>query len=93
LAILQQISLWAEDPEAAARQATDLQDRLNQRLVTLEARIEEIFLRAGEGELDAQDFENLYRLLGTFRGLSEAGVAFVGIARDVNWGQWREARF
>ena len=45
------------------------------------------------GELDAQDYENLYRLLGSFRGLSEAGIVFVRIARDVNWGQWREARF
>jgi uncharacterized membrane protein YccC len=92
-AILQQIRLWAENPEAAARQGADFQDLLSQRLARLEARVEETFQIARQGELDAQDYENLYRLLGSFRGLSEASVAFVGIARDVNWGQWREARF
>ena len=93
LAILQQLRLWTENPEVAARQDADVQDLVNQRLARLEARVEETIQRAGEGELDAQDYENLYRLLGSFRGLSEAGVAFVGIARDINWGQWREARF
>ena len=92
-AILHQIRLWAENPEAAARQGTDLQELLNQRLTKLEARVEETFQRAREVELDAQDYENLYRLLGSFRGLSEAGVTFIEFARDVNWGQWREARF
>jgi hypothetical protein len=93
LAILHPIRLWAENPEEAARQGTDLQVSLTQRLAKLEARVEESFQRARQGELGAQDYENLYRLLGSFRGLSEACVAFAGIARDVNWGQWREARF
>ncbi len=93
LVIQQQICLWAEDPEAAARQGADLQDRLNQRLAKLEARIEETFAATRAGELDAKDYENFYRLLGDFRGLSEAGVAFVGNAESVNWAQWREARF
>ncbi|MDJ0610954.1 MAG: FUSC family protein [Kiloniellales bacterium] len=93
LAIKEQIHLWVEDPEAAARQATDLQARLNQRLEKLEARIEKTFQKAGEGDLTAEDHEHLYRLLGSFRGLSEAGLNFVGIARGINWGQWREARF
>jgi len=60
LAILQVIRLWAENPEAAARQGADLQDRLTQRLARLEARVEETFSRAGEGELDDQGYENLY---------------------------------
>jgi hypothetical protein len=93
LAILHPIRLWAENPEEAARQGTDLQVSLTQRLAKLEARVEESFQRARQGELGAQDYENLYRLLGSFRGLSEACVAFAGIARDVKWGQWREARF
>ncbi len=93
LAVKAQIHLWVEDPEAAARQATDLQARLNERMEKLEARIEETFQKAGEGDLTAEDHEHLYRLLGSFRGLSEAGLTFIGIARGVNWGQWREARF
>lgn len=93
LVVQAQILLWADDPEAAARQSDDLQERLNQRLARLEARVEEAFQRAGDGKLEAEDYENFYLLLGDFRGLSEAGVAFVNIARDVNWAQWREARF
>ena len=93
LAIKEQLHLWVEDPEAAARQATDLQARLNQRLEKLERRVEETFQKAGEGELRAEDYEHLYRVLGSFRGLSESSLAFIGIARGVNWGQWREARF
>ena len=93
LAILQQIHLWAENPEAGAKQGTDLQARLTERLTRLEEYVEETFDKANEDELDVTDYENLYRLLGSFRGLSEAGVQFVGIAREVDWGQWREARF
>jgi uncharacterized membrane protein YccC len=93
LVILQHFRLWTENPEVAARQDADVQDLVNQRLARLEARVEKTIQRAEEGELQAQDYENLYRLLGSFRGLSEAGVAFIGIARDVNWGQWREERF
>ena len=93
LAVQEQIRLWADDPQAAARQGVDVQDRLDQRLARLEARVEETFKKIGEGELDAKDYENFYRLLGNFRGLSEAGVAFVGVAKTVNWEQWREARF
>ena len=93
LAILQQLCLWAEDPEQAARQGIDLQDRLAKRLARLEERVEETFQRAGDGVLAAEDYENFYRLLGSFRGLSEAGLEFVTVARVINWGQWREARF
>jgi hypothetical protein len=93
LVILQHFRLWTENPEVAALQDADVQDLVNQRLARLEARVEKTIQRAEEGELQAQDYENLYRLLGSFRGLSEAGVAFIGIARDVNWGQWREERF
>ena len=93
LAIQQQIQLWVEDPEAAARESVDLQDRLRQRLARIESRFAETFATVGEGELGARDYENFYRLLGHFRGLSDAGIVFVEVARGINWRQWREARF
>ncbi|MDJ0683836.1 MAG: FUSC family protein [Alphaproteobacteria bacterium] len=93
LAIQDQIRLWFDDPEAAARQAADLQARVSDRLALLEARIEETIQHDVEGVLTAQDRENLYRVLGAFRGISEAGLGFIGAAREVHWGQLKEARF
>ncbi len=93
LAVQEQMRLWADDPAAAARQEIDIQQRVIDRLARLEARVEETFGKAGEGELSDQDRENFYGLLGAFRGLSEAGINFVRIANGINWSQWREARF
>ena len=93
LAVQEQIQIWADDPAAAARQDIDIQKRVIDRLARLEARVEETFDKAGAGELSAADRENFYRLLGAFRGLSEAGIDFVRIANGINWGKWREARF
>ncbi len=40
-----------------------------------------------------RDYENIYRLLGSFRGLSEAGIGYARLAEQVNWARWQEARF
>ena len=70
-----------------------MQDRLMARLAKLEARVAETFRLANEGELGAKDYENFYCLLGSFRGLSETGIGYVRLAEQINWAQWREARF
>jgi hypothetical protein len=36
---------------------------------------------------------NAYRLLGSYRGLSEAVVAHSRIINNIDWPRWREARF
>ena len=59
----------------------------------MESRINETFLLAGEGELSTADYENFYRLLGSYRGLSETRIAYLQLAETINWAQWREARF
>ena len=92
-AVQQQLRLWADDPEAAAQQGMIVEDRLMARLAKLEARMEETFQMAGEGELSDQDYENFYRLVGSYRGLSEEGINFVRNSSGINWSQWREARF
>ncbi len=33
------------------------------------------------------------RLLGSYRGLSEAGIGYLRLAEKINWAQWQEARF
>jgi uncharacterized membrane protein YccC len=93
LVILDHIRLWIESPEAASRNPADLRDRLNTRLTALEDRIEEVLEAGEQGEFDNQTYRNLYRLLGSFRGLSEACINLAAAGQDIDWAQWREARF
>ena len=88
-----QFGLWAEDPEAEVEPGIDAQERLIARLARLEARIEEVFGRVGQGQLTSEDYENFYRLLGSHRGLSESGIEYLRLAERINWAQWQEARF
>jgi hypothetical protein len=91
LVIEQGLHNWAEKPEAEA--AEDLRTRLAARLEQLDARIEETMNRAAEGELVDEESRNFYRLLGGFRGVSEAAIAYAGVAGTIDWAQWREERF
>ena len=59
----------------------------------LEARLAETMNKAAEGELSDEDKERLYRLLGAYRGLSEAGLEYARTAEGVDWRPWRESRF
>ena len=93
LAVQEQMQLWARNPDAAARQDIDIVKRVEDRFALLEARVEETFGKVGEGALKFEDYDNFYRLLGGFRGLSEAGMNFVQVANGINWARWREARF
>jgi uncharacterized membrane protein YccC len=91
----QHLRLWAQNPALALGQSAEMQDRLTARLARLETRVEETFrlVGEGEGELSAEDYENFYRLLGSYRSLSEAGIDYARLAEKINWDQWREARF
>jgi hypothetical protein len=46
-----------------------------------------------EGELSDWEGENFYRLLGAYRGLSEALIEYANTAGGIGWEQWRESRF
>jgi hypothetical protein len=70
-----------------------LRERLAARLEHLEGRVEETLNKAAEGELADQDRERLYRLLGAYRGLAEAGLEYARTAGGIEWGRWRESRF
>jgi hypothetical protein len=82
---------WAE--ELAAESAGKLEKRLDATLTTMENRINETFNRIEPDKLNDEDYANFYRLLGSYRGLSEALVGYVQLAEGVNWAQWEEARF
>jgi len=66
---------------------------LGEILENLEKRVEETLNKAAEGQLSTQDGENFYRLLGAYRGISEALVGYIVNADTIEWGRWREARF
>jgi DNA anti-recombination protein RmuC len=82
---------WSRDPANPPLDA--LRERLAARLDHLEGRIEETLDKAAEGELTEQDSERLYRLLGSYRGLSEAGLEYARTAGGIEWSRWRESRF
>ena len=70
-----------------------LQNRLAALIDHLEQRIEETMGRAAEKPLTDRDNENFYRLLGAFRGVSEALVECAGSSGTIDWTPWREERF
>jgi hypothetical protein len=70
-----------------------MRERLTAILGHLEGRIKETLNLAREGELSDRDGEHFYRLLGAYRGLSEAAIAYAGAANGIDWGPWRESRF
>lgn len=82
---------FSRDPAAVT--SAELRERLTAGLEYLEGRIEEILDKEGEGELSEQGGENFYRLLGAYRGLSDAVIEYAGIAEGIEWGCWRESRF
>ena len=86
--ILQRLS---EDPAAGERET--FRTRLAEIMGHLEERIKETLDKAQEGQLSDQDGGNFYRLLGAYRGVSEALVNYAGSADTIDWGQWEEARF
>jgi len=63
------------------------------RLDRLETHVKGIFDHAGEAALSTGDIENFYRLLGSYRGLSEAAIDVDRAAAEIDWARWREARF
>jgi len=83
----------ADDPTHVIEPSADVRERLAARLARLESSIDEISSQSGKGELSAANYENLYRLLGSYRGLSEAAISYTQLAGDIDWAQWQEARF
>jgi len=81
---------WSRNPEAEPVAA--IRQRLETGLMRLEERIEEVLNRAG-GEVSREEGEGFFRLLGGYRGISEAALAYAGAAQAINWSHWREERF
>ena len=71
---------WAEHPSAESA------DDLQQRLTNIETRIAQAFNAAGEGTVSDKAYQNFYRLLGSYRGLSDAAIGYARLAQGFKWG-------
>ena len=89
---LQETFQWLSEDPAGVNQDR-LRSGLDMRLEQLEERIKEAMDKADEGQISGRESENFYRLLGAYRGVSDAAVAYVGIAVAINWSPWHEERF
>jgi hypothetical protein len=83
----------ADHPTRSIDTGAELRKRLATRLDRLETSIEEIFAQSGKYELSSADSEGLYRLLGSYRHLSDAEIGSSQLADGINWARWQEARF
>jgi uncharacterized membrane protein YccC len=79
------------DPVSGDRET--FRARLDEIMGSLEARFKEALDMDVEGQVSARDGENLYRLLGAYRGVSESMVRYAGSAGAIKWEPWREERF
>jgi len=70
-----------------------LREQLTVILEHLEISVEEMLNNVERDKFSTQDEENFYRLLGAYRGLSEAMIEYAGTAEGIDWDQWRESRF
>ena len=82
---------WSDQPALVSE--TGLAQRLDDRLAALERRISESLARVGEDQVAQQEYRNFYRLLGGFRGVSEAMLRYARQSGAMNLMQWRESRF
>jgi ElaB/YqjD/DUF883 family membrane-anchored ribosome-binding protein len=81
----------AAEPEAA--EYSRYRSRLDSTLEHLESRIKETLDDADALDIASDQGENMYRLLGAHRGVSEALVDFAEQAATIDWVHLRESRF
>lgn len=85
------LQVMADDP--AGVEGVALRARLDGVLERFEEKIKIAFNQTGEGKFSDQDTEKFYRLMGAYRGVSEALVDYAGNADAIHWGPWHEERF
>jgi uncharacterized membrane protein YccC len=82
---------WSGAAEAGPTE--DVHERLSGQLAQLNARVEEKVSRIQAGESGDAAGEGFYRVLGAFRGVTRAGLAYDKGSREIDWDAWREEQF
>ena len=67
--------------------------RLDGLIDRLETRVRQTLDRSTQEQFSREDGEQLYRLLGAYRGVSESLVGYTAAAGAIEWGPWHEERF
>ena len=88
--VLTALDILSSDPSQARRLR---RVRLDEQLTRVEKRIEKILNEAGSDALEPEYRGNFYRLLGAYRGSSEALLDFAQSCDKVDWTPWYEERF
>ncbi len=91
MAVQNAFSKLSGDPTSGNKEA--YQSRLAGIMTVLEKRIQIELDKGGKGQISSQDGENYYRLLGAYRGVSDALITYAGSTMSVEWAPWREERF
>jgi len=81
----------SEDPAAGKHKV--FRTRITEIMGRLNVRIKETIDKAADGKLNELDSENFYRLLGAYRGVSEALGDCIESTGVIDLARWREARF
>jgi len=89
--IEQAFHAWSGAEEADRRQ--NLHERLSGQLAQLNARVEEEVSRIQSSKTGAAAGEGFYRVLGAFRGVTRAGIAYDKRSREIDWEALREEQF
>jgi uncharacterized membrane protein YccC len=82
---------WSSSPETGP--AAGLHERLATWLSGLEKRIGDALQQTNIETIGDRDCESVFRRLGAFRGVSEAAVAYAGIAATIDWDEWQAEVF
>ena len=89
--IQQVLSRLAEEP--AGVDSAALRSQLDAMVEALEARIEGTLNAAPEGRISQDESDNAYRLLGAYRGVSEALINVASSVGGISWSSLGESRF
>jgi hypothetical protein len=74
-------------------QHRSIQQALDDTLLKLERKLDELDENSSGARYDERSREDFYRLLGAYRGTSEALLDYMENAVAVDWAPWREERF
>jgi hypothetical protein len=91
LAVADVSSGIANDPGSA--DVADLEQRLEAGMAALEKTVQEMLNNPREDAVDAKDYQNMYLILGTYRGLAEGVIGYARRAKMIDWPILRESRF
>lgn len=85
------LAQWASRPEGEI--SLELRQRLANWLADLQKHVDSVADEEERRAIPEDELEGFYRVLGSYRGVSEALSLYAKAASAINWPEWREERF